>query len=374
VIPYGRQTIDDEDINAVVEVLRSDWLTQGPKIQEFERALAARGGAKHAVVMANGTAALQAAYYAAGLGPGDELVTTPLTFAATANAALWFGAKPVFADIDESTGNLSPDEAARKITSRTKVLAPVDYAGRPADLPAFRELAKKHGLLLVEDACHSYGASLGSSPVGSLADMTVLSFHPVKTLTTGEGGAVLTNDEALAAKLSSFRAHGVTSRQPDWRYDIGHLAQNYRMTDMQAALGLSQLRKLDRFIARRQEIAEAYLRDFAGVPELGLPPTAAPGQCAWHLFPIRVPRRAEVFRSLRAAGVGVQVHYIPVHHHSLYRGLGYPEKLCPRAERFYDEELSLPIFPLLTEADRKKVVSAVKDALVRNPAAKGGGR
>lgn len=349
-IPYGRQTIEDDDLAAVAEVLKSAWLTQGPKVAEFEKALAAYCGVKHAVAVANGTVALQAAYWAAGLGEGDELVTSPLTFAATANAAIWLGAKVVFADVDPETGNLSVEAAKKALTSKTKIVTPVDYAGRPVDYAAFKKLGK----LVVSDSCHS----LGAKGVGQ-ADLTVFSFHPVKSITTGEGGAVLTDDDKLAERLLCFRTHGITRRHPDWRYEIGELATNGRLTDIQSALGLSQLKKLDRFIARRKEIAAAYMKDLAGVDGLKLPPA---GESAWHLFPVRVPveRRAGAFKELRDGGIGVQVHYIPVHTMPLFQKLGYPAKLCPNAEAYYAGELSLPIYPTLTKADRKKVVEAVK--------------
>lgn len=374
-IPYGRQTIDEEDIRAVAEVLRSDWLTQGPKVAEFEKALARYCGAKHAVAMANGTAALQAAYFAADFKQGDEFITTPLTFAATASMGLWFGARPVFSDVDRATGNLDARLAEEKITENTKAVVPVDYSGRPADLDAFRELARKHRLLLIEDGCHALGASCNGRRVGSISDMTVFSFHPVKSITTGEGGAVLTDDGALASRLCSFRLHGITKRHPDWRYDIGQLALNYRITDMQCALGLSQLKKLDGFVLRRAEIAAAYAEDLADVGELRLPPPAESGGSAWHLYAVRLRldrlrcSREKVFLELREAGIGVQVHYIPVYRHPLYRSMGYAAGLCPEAEAFYEEELSLPIFPTLTERDRKRVVRALKDVLARHAGA-----
>lgn len=370
-IPYGRQTVDEDDIRAVAEVLRSDWLTQGPKVAEFERALASYCGARHAVAFANGTLALQAAYFAAGIGKGDEVLTTPLTFAATASASLWFGAKPVFADVLADNGNMDPSAAERLVTRRTRALVPVDFGGRPADMGAFRALARKRRLVLISDACHSLGASLGGRKVGSLADMSVFSFHPVKSITTGEGGAVLTDDKRLADRLASFRTHGLTRRHPDWRYEFGELAINGRLTDFQSALGLSQLKKLDGFVARRAAIAAAYARDLAGLP-LSLPPEAEPGGHAWHLYPVRLRLdtldidRARVFAELREAGVGVQVHYIPVYFHPLYRKLGYRKGLCPEAERFYAAELSLPIFPGLTEAVRGRVVDALRGVLGRH--------
>lgn len=349
-IPYGRQTIEEDDLAAVAQALRSDWLTQGPKVAEFEKALASYCGVKHAVAVANGTIALQAAYFAAGLKEGDELVTSPLTFAATANAALWLGAKPVFADVDPETDNLDPRAAAAALTARTKVIVPVDYAGRPVDYAAFKKLGK----IVISDSCHSLGA-----PGVGAADMTVFSFHPVKSITTGEGGAVLTDDDRFNARLVQFRTHGITKRHPDWRYEIGELATNGRLTDFQCALGLSQLKKLDRFIARRVEIASAYQRDLAGVEGVKLPP---PGDSAWHLFAIRVPAasRAAIFAELRDRGIGVQVHYIPVHQMPLYAKLGYPHCLCPLAESFSEGEISLPIYPTLTDADRRQVVDTLK--------------
>lgn len=370
-IPYGRQSVDEDDVRAVAAVLRSDWLTQGPKVAEFERALASYCGVRHAVAFANGTLALQAAYFAAGVGEGDEVLTTPLTFAATASASLWFGAKPVFADVDRATGNLDPGAALRLVGRRTRALVPVDYGGRPADMAAFRALARRRKLVLISDACHSLGASQAGRKAGSLADMSVFSFHPVKSITTGEGGAVLTHDAAYARRLASFRTHGLTRRLPDWRYEFGALALNGRLTDFQSALGLSQLGKLDCFVAKRAAIAAAYARDLAGLP-LDLPPASAPGENAWHLYPVRLrlerlgADRGRVYADLRDAGIGVQVHYIPVYFHPLYRKLGYRRGLCPEAERFYAEELSLPIFPGLTEAERGRVVAAVRAVLSRH--------
>jgi len=371
-IPYGRQTIEEDDIRAVSEALRSDWLTQGPRVAEFETALARYCGAKHAVAMANGTAALQAAYFAADFKEGDEFITTPLTFAATASMGLWFGAKPVFADVDPATGNLDPADAEKKVSEKTRAIVPMDYSGRPADLDAFRKIADRRKLLLIEDGCHALGASYKGKKIGSVSDMTVFSFHPVKSITTGEGGAVLTDDDALASRLSSFRMHGITKNHPDWRYDIGQLALNYRITDFQCALGISQLKKLDGFVSRRQEIADAYLSDFAGVEEIRLPLPATKGESAWHLFPIRFRRdklkagREQLFVELRDNGLGVQVHYIPVYRHPLYKKMGYSGNQCPHTEDFYEEVVSLPIFPKLTESDRKTAVRIVKEVVARH--------
>lgn len=368
-IPYGKQTIEADDLEAVSEVLKSDCLTQGPKVVEFERALADYCGAKHAVVFSNGTTALQAAYFAAGLKEGDEFITSPLTFAATANAGLWQGGRPVFADVDPATGNLDPSAVERAVTARTKVIAPVDYAGRPADLAFFRDLARRKNILIIEDSCHALGASTPAGKVGSVSDMTVFSFHPVKSITTGEGGAVLTHDDGLARRLAAFRTHGITKKHPDWRYEVGELGQNGRLTDIQSALGISQLRKVDRFISARAKIARAYDEDLRGSDGLTLPPIAEDGASAWHLYPLRIKRgclpggRSEAFARFHQEGIGVQVHYIPVYLHPLYAHLGYQKGLCPVAELFYEEEISLPIFPSLREEERGRVVEAVRSIL-----------
>jgi UDP-4-amino-4,6-dideoxy-N-acetyl-beta-L-altrosamine transaminase len=364
-IPYGRQTIEDDDVAAVVEALKSDWLTQGPKVAEFEKALAAYCGAKHAVAYSNGTTALQGAYFAAGLKVGDEIVTTPITFAATATAAVWQGAKPVFADVGPD-GNLDPKASAAAVTPRTKVLAPVDFAGRPADMAAFRALAKEKGLLVVADACHSLGASQGGRKIGSLADLSVFSFHPVKGITTAEGGAVTTDDDALAARLAEFRTHGIR-RGEDWLYDVESQGINARLTDLQSALGLTQLTKLDRFIARRRAIAARYHDAFHAWGDVEIP--AGPiDASAWHLYVLRLKgalsaKRAEAFRALRAGGIGVQVHYIPVYWHPFYERMGYKKGLCPRAEDLYSRILSLPIYPTLTDAQQDEVVATLRRIL-----------
>jgi UDP-4-amino-4,6-dideoxy-N-acetyl-beta-L-altrosamine transaminase len=365
-IPYGRQSIDESDIQAVVEALRSDWLTQGPRIAQFEEALASYCGAKHAVAFSNGTAALQAAYFAAGFKPGDEFVTTPMTFAATATAGLWQGAKPVFADIDPATGNLDPRAAEAAITPKTKAVVPVDFTGRPADLDAFRKLADARGLLLIEDACHALGADYRGRRVGSIADLTAFSFHPVKPITTGEGGAVLTNDAGMRDKMLEFRTHGIR-RGEDWMYYVESQGLNYRLTDLQAALGLSQMKRLDSFIAKRREIARRYDAAFAKWPELE-PQPGKPEESAWHLYVMRLrgplaAKRREVFQALRKNGVGVQVHYIPVYWHPLYKKLGFEKGLCPRAESYYESAISLPIFPDLTPAQQDEVVRTLRGVL-----------
>jgi UDP-4-amino-4,6-dideoxy-N-acetyl-beta-L-altrosamine transaminase len=365
-IPYGRQTIDEADIRAVSETLRSDWLTQGPKVEEFERELAAYCGAKHAVVFANGTAALQAAYFAADLKSGDEFVTSPITFASTATAGLWQGAKPVFADIDPTTGNLDHDSCLRHLTPKTRAIVPVDFGGRPADLAAFKRLAKAKGLVLIEDACHALGADLAKRKIGSVSDMTVFSFHPVKSITTGEGGAVLTDDAGFREKLSEFRTHGI-KRSEDWLYAVESQGLNYRLTDMQAALGLSQLAKLDGFIARRREIARRYDEAFNSWAELE-PRVGAVEDSAWHLYVIRLrgalaSKRRDIFQAMRRAGIGVQVHYIPVYFHPFYERWGYKKGLCPKAEDFYSRIISLPIYPGLARAQQDEVIAALRKTL-----------
>ncbi len=374
-LPYGRQAIREEDIQAVVEVLRGDWLTTGPKVHEFEQAFAEYAGATHAVSFSSGTAALHGAAFAAGLEPGKEAVTTPLTFAATANCILYTGATPVFADVLPQTLNLDPDAVERRISSRTRALLPVDYAGQPAELGAFLELAEKHGLVLIEDACHALGASYKKHRVGGIAHMTVFSFHPVKHLTTGEGGMVTTNDASLAEVLRRFRNHGISSdarsRQAagQWFYEMVSLGFNYRLTDIACALGLQQMKTLDANLSRRRAIAAAYCAAFSGSP-LILPAGTENAVPAWHLYPIRLQlehlsgTRDGVFAALRAENIGVNVHYIPVHMHPYYRErFGYRPGDFPYAERAYEQLISLPMFHSMTDQDVDDVIRAVRKVL-----------
>src|SRR5271167_2268810 len=311
-LPYGRQSIDESDIQTVVETLRSDWLTTGPKVAEFEEAMAAWVGAKDAVSFSSGTAALHAAAFTTGLQPGDEAITSPLTFAATANCVLYQGATPIFADALEDTLNLDPELAAARITTRTKAILPVDYAGHPADLDSILQLAERHGLIVIEDACHALGAVYRGRPVGSVAHMTVFSFHPVKHLTTGEGGMVTTDNPVFAETLRRFRNHGISSdaRQRQnagqWHYEMVLLGFNYRLPDIGCALGIQQLTRLDANLARRREIAAAYTSAFRGMPGV-IPPVVRPeANPAWHLYPVRLDLekltadRAQIFRALRA--------------------------------------------------------------------------
>jgi len=372
-LPYGHQQIDEDDIRAVVEVLRSDWITTGPKVTEFEEAFAAYVGARYAVSFSSGTAALHGAAFAAGLGPSDEAIVPPMTFCATVNCVLYQGAKPVFADVCPDTLNIDPDEIAQRITPRTKAILPVDYAGHPADLGPILKLAEQHGLVLIEDACHALGAEYKGQCVGSISHMTVFSFHPVKHITTGEGGMVTTNDAKLARRLRMFRNHGIDSdahqrqAQGQWRYEMVALGYNYRLTDIGCALGLSQLRKLEKNLARRREIAARYAAAFQNLPGLILPAVRPDVQPVWHLYPVRLDLtklrvgRAEIFHALRAEGLGVNVHYIPVHLHPYYRErLGYKDGEFPIAEDAYERLISLPMFHGMTTQDVGDVVNAVR--------------
>jgi perosamine synthetase len=371
-LPYGRQSIDESDIQCVVETLRSDWLTTGPKVAEFEEAMAAWVGAKHAVSFSSGTAALHAAAFAAGLQTGDEAITSPLTFPATANCVLYQGARPVFADVLDDTLNLDPEQVATRITGRAKAILPVDYAGHPADLDSILQLAERHGLVVIEDACHALGAEYRGRRVGSLAHMTVFSFHPVKHLTTGEGGMVTTDNPVFAETLRRFRNHGISSdaRQRQsaghWHYEMVLLGFNYRLTDIACALGLQQMKKLEANLARRRQIAARYTSEFRNMPGV-LPPQTRPHvNPAWHLYPIRLDLarlsvdRSEVFRALHAENIGVNVHYIPVHCHPYYRDrFGFRTGEYPVAEAAYECLISLPMFHGMTDSDIEDVVLAL---------------
>jgi UDP-4-amino-4,6-dideoxy-N-acetyl-beta-L-altrosamine transaminase len=373
VLPYGRQSIDDADVEAVVAALRSDWLTTGPAVEAFERAVSAHVGGAAAVSVTSGTAALHVAYAAAGVGPGDEVVTTPLTFVATAAGAALHGATIVFADVEADTGNLDVEAARAAVTDRTRVITAVDYAGLPASPDAFAALAHEHGALFLEDAAHSIGSSWDGRPVGSFADLTTLSFFPTKNLTTAEGGAVVTADPGLEARARGFKNHGLVrdralQRFPDegpWHQEVHEFGLNYRLPDVLAALGTSQLRRLDAFRARRAAIHARYdagLRDLDGVLT---PAHRAEADPAWHLYPLRVldGRRREVFEALRAAGIGVQVNYVPAYWHPVFADLGYRRGMCPNAEEYYRQEISLPLFPDLTDAEVDRVVDEVRRAV-----------
>lgn len=372
-LPYGRQSIDEEDIAAVVETLRSHWLTTGPKVSEFEEAFAAWVGARYAVSFSSGTAALHGAAFAAGLGTGDEAITSPLTFAATANCILYQGGKPVFADVREDTLNIDPERVSKCITPRTKALLPVDYAGHPADLDELRAIADRHGLTIIEDACHALGAEYRGRRVGSISHMTVFSFHPVKHLTTGEGGMVSTDNPRFADVLRKFRNHGISSEARDRQaqgqshYEMVLLGFNYRLTDIACALGLRQLSKLQSNLARRREIGTRYNETLCSLSAVTLPTVRDDVLPAWHLYPVRVDLdsfsadRAEIFQALRAENIGVNVHYIPVHLHPYYRDrFGYKPGDYPVAESAYERLISLPMFHGMSDRDVHEVVSALR--------------
>ncbi|AEG15357.1 UDP-4-keto-6-deoxy-N-acetylglucosamine 4-aminotransferase [Desulfofundulus kuznetsovii DSM 6115] len=378
-LPYARQWIEEDDIEAVARVMRGDWLTTGPTLAEFEKQFAARVGARYAVAFSSGTAALHAACFAAGVGRGDEVITSPITFVASANCALYLGAKPVFADIDPHTYNIDPVEIEKKITPQTKAIIPVHFTGQPCDLDAIHALAEKHNLVVIEDACHALGAEYKGQPVGCLSDMTIFSFHPVKHITTGEGGMVTTNSAELYQWLLLFRNHGITrdrelmvEDQGPWYYEMLDVGFNYRMTDIQAALGLSQLRKLDRFLERRREIARTYNEAFAGLPEVEIPYQAPYGRSSWHLYVLALKLehlkfdRRQVFEALRAENIGVNVHYLPVYRHPYYRWLGNPDSCslsgfyCFHAEELYERIITLPLYPAMNDGDVRDVITAVR--------------
>jgi perosamine synthetase len=375
-IPYGRQSIDEEDIRAVVEVLRSDWLTTGPKIAEFERAFANFVGAKEAVAVSNGTAALHAAMYALEIGPGDEVIVPPMTFAATANCVVFQGGVPVFADVQVDNLLVDPAQVELRITPRTKAIIAVDYAGQPCDYDALQDISKRHRLPLVADACHSIGGQFKTRPVGSLAKLNTFSFHPVKHITTAEGGMITTDDSNLAQRMRVFRNHGITSdhrlreAQDTWFYEMTDLGYNYRLTDMQCALGISQLMKLPAWIARRQAIAGRYDEVFTRLG--GVMPLAMSQNVlhAYHLYVIKLDLaqlrtdRSKIFADLRGRGIGVNVHYIPVHLHPFYRNnFGTKPGLCPVAEDAYEHIISLPLYPSMTDEDVEDVINHIADIL-----------
>jgi UDP-4-amino-4,6-dideoxy-N-acetyl-beta-L-altrosamine transaminase len=377
-IPYGRQHIDKKDIAAVAATLGTDWITQGPKIAEFEEALCSYTGAKYTVVVANGTAALHIAALAAGIGKGDEVITAPITFAASANCVLYAGGEPVFADVQPDTANIDPVQIEKKITRRTKAIIPVHFSGHPCEMDSISRIAKKHNLIVIEDAAHALGSEYKGGKVGNCryCDMAILSFHPVKHITTGEGGAVLTNSKALYVKLLSLRAHGITKDVAKftnagpydgaWYHEMQDLGFNYRITDFQCALGLSQLKKLPGFVAARRRLVKLYGERLSGVPGLTLPVEKSYGKSAWHLYCVRVKDakiRKLVFDGLRANGIGAQVHYLPVYLHPYYRRLGYKKGCCPNAESFYAGEITIPLFPDLSTSEVNFVVGKLKKIL-----------
>ncbi len=370
---YGHQFIDEDDIQAVVDVLKSDYLTCGPKIGELEEKLCEVTGAKYAVVCSNGTAALHIACLAAGVKPGDEVITTPITFAASANCALYCGAKPVFADINENTYNIDPAHVEKLTTERTKAVVAVDFTGQSVELDRLLTHCREHNLVLIEDGAHVIGTSYKGRMNGSIADMTTMSFHPVKTVTGGEGGAVLTNSKEYYEKLLLYRAHGITrdpklmEHEPDgpWYYEQIALGMNYRMTDMQAALIISQLNKLPRFMERRKAIVKAYNEAFSRLPQLFVQHEIPESDTTRHLYILRIrPEkltidRKQFFEALAAENICCNVHYIPTYYFPYYEKLGYKRGLCPKAEKLYAEEISLPLYYAMTDQDVEDVIRAV---------------
>lgn len=372
---YGRQWIDSADINAVTNVLNSDYLTCGPKVEELERALEKYTGAKYAVAVSNGTAALHCACIAAGIGAEDEVITTPMTFAASANCALYCGAKPVFADIDPETYNISPASIEKHITEKTKAVVAVDFTGQAVKIKEIREICNKYNLVFIEDAAHAIGTLYNGKSVGSLADITCFSFHPVKTITAGEGGAITTNNDAFHKKLTLVRAHGITRdeelmveypHEGPWYYEQIELGYNYRMTDFQAALLLSQLKKLEKFKARRRDIVKRYNEAFREIPEIIIQKEISESDTCRHLYIIRLDldkltcTRRQFFDAMVAEGVQPQIHYVPVYWFPYYKHMGYEKGLCHVAEEVYKGIMSIPLYPRMTDNDVSDVIRAVK--------------
>ena len=368
-IPYGKQTIEQDDIQAVVDVLKSDFLTTGPQIAEFEQTVADYVGAKYAVAISNGTSALHAACFAAGIGPGDEVITTPLTFAASANCVLYCGGTPVFADVDPKTYNIDPEDIRRKITDRTKAIIAVHLAGQPCDMDAIHSIAREHGLIVIEDGAHALGSVYKGKKVGSMSDMTTFSFHPVKPITTGEGGMIVTDNEDFYKKMVLFRSHGITRddsmmtrNDGPWFYQQFDLGYNYRITDIQCALGCSQMKKLDRFLACRKEIVARYNEAFADCDNIITPYQLSDTESGWHLYIVQVKNcdRRKVFENMREKGIGVNVHYIPVYMHPYYQEHGYENVHCANAEEIYSHIISLPLYPGLTFEQQDYVIDTLK--------------
>lgn len=372
-IPYGRQDVSEKDVEAVVRVLQSDWLTTGPAVEQFEHELSSVIGGLPVVAVSSGTAALHAAYYAAGLGPGDEVITPPITFVATQAVAKTLGAQVVFADVCEDTANIDPRAVEAAVTPRTKAIVAVDYAGHPADLESLRHIADKHGLLLIEDAAHSLGSSIAGSPVGSIADLTAFSFYPTKNITTAEGGAVAARNRELLDRAKTFSRQGLV-RDPDlfriqtegqWHQEVQEFGLNYRLPDVLAALGLSQLQRLEGFRRTRAGVKQKYDEIFLSHAELRTPVQRPGVQPMWHLYPLLVPARERrgLFEFLRASGIAVQVNYMPAYWHPAFESSLYPRGLCPVAEAFYAREISLPLHVRLTDAEIDQVASVVLNGL-----------
>lgn len=375
-IPYGTQWIEEEDIQAVVDTLRSDFLTTGPRVKEFEDKIAEYVGASYAAAVSNGTAALHIACLAAGIGSGDEVITTPITFAASANCVLYCGGTPVFADIDPQTYNISPASIREKITSRTKAIIPVHFTGQPCEMDEIQEIAKENNLLVIEDAAHALGADYKGRRIGAISDMTTFSFHPVKHITTGEGGMVTTNSKELYQKLLLFRTHGITredslleKQDGPWYYEQQLLGYNYRISDILCALGISQMKRLDAFLERRKEIAAYYNKAFQEINEIHIPAQKEGCNNSWHLYVIQVNKdcRKYMVEKLHEDEIGVNVHYIPVYKHPYYQNHGYQMTKCKEAEALYETMISLPIHPQLTVIQQDYVIEKVKQAFLYSP-------
>jgi len=378
ILPYGHQWIDEEDIEAVSGVLHSDWITQGPKVAEFEKEFAKYVDNKYAVAVSSGTAALHDACFAAQIEKGDEAITSPITFAASANCVLYQGGTPIFADIDADTLNIDSVEIKKKITKKTKILIPVDFTGLPADLEKILQIARKNNLIVIEDASHALGATYRNRKIGSISDMTIFSFHPVKHITTGEGGMITTNNKEYCERLKLFRTHGITKDKDKllnydgpWYYEMQELGYNYRLTDFQCALGLSQLKKIDRIIRRRREIVQKYNNEFKDLPEIKIPQiNPVNSNPAWHIYMIQLNLeklkvgRREIFEALKAENIGVNVHYIPVHLQPYYqKKFGYSLGDFPKAENYYSRAVTLPMFPKMSDKDIDDVFAAVNKVI-----------
>jgi len=371
-VPYGHQWIDNRDIKEVVKVLKTDWITQGPKVKEFEKAIANYCNAKYGVAVSSGTAALHSAYAVAGIKSGDEVITTPLTFAATANTIVYCGGKPVFADIQKDTLNIDSKEIKSKITKKTKAMAIVDFAGHPCDYEEIKKIAKKNKVLIIEDASHALGSKYKEKRVGNFADMTILSFHPVKQITTGEGGMILTNNKIFYEKLKIFRHHGIVKipKKGGWYYEIENPGFNYRLTDFQCAIGISQLKKIGKFIKRRREIVAKYNRAFKNIKEIITPVEKKYVKSAWHIYIIQLfldelkVSRKKIFEVLQREGLGIQIHYIPLHLQPFYKKrFGYKKGDFPMAEKYYERAITLPLFPKMTDKDVNEVIKRTKKVI-----------
>ncbi|MBD5799741.1 UDP-4-amino-4,6-dideoxy-N-acetyl-beta-L-altrosamine transaminase [Bacillus cereus] len=375
-LPYGKQSIDEDDIQAVINVLKSDFITTGPTIKQFENQVAAYVGAKYAVAFSSGTAALHGACFAAGISHDDEVITTSMTFAASSNCVLYQGGVPVFTDIKSDTYNIDPNLIKDKITNKTKAIIPVHFTGQPVELEKISKIAQEYNLTVIEDAAHALGSTYKKKKIGSISDMTMFSFHPVKHITTGEGGIITTNNEDYYQKLLQFRTHGIT-RNPNnltenhgpWYYEMQFLGYNYRMTDIQAALGLSQLQKLDSFIAKRKQYVSMYNMALKDLPEVILPKQLDHVDSSWHLYiiqlnlPMLKVDRKEIFQALQQENIGVNVHYIPIHLQPYYQKLGYQKGICPNAEKLYESIITLPLFSEMSEQDANDVIQAVKKVI-----------